>query len=174
MSRRPDGPREESRFALNDDVEFDRRQWKVQRVSWWVMLVVLIAALAGLFGNGVLSRARATDAGGSFAVQYERFQRFQLATPLRIRSERVPPDGRVRLWLDRKYVQGHEVEWITPRPVHEILAPDRVIYEFTINDPARPPIEIVIRLRPDDTGLQTARLGLEGGPEVTFHEFVYP
>ena len=49
-------------LEVGQDLDFQRREWAVQRVGWGAMALVILAALLGLFGSsGPLSRA-ATNA----------------------------------------------------------------------------------------------------------------
>ncbi len=37
---------------IEQDLDFERRQWHVQRVGWVVFLLILLAAFVGLLGTG--------------------------------------------------------------------------------------------------------------------------
>ena len=66
----PSGPRE-----LDRHLPFQRREWRAQQIGWIALGLFLAAALAGLFGGGPLSSARASDPGGGLTVDYQRFVR---------------------------------------------------------------------------------------------------
>lgn len=44
-------------LEIEEDLDHQRRCWKLERASWAVMALVLLAAMAGLFGSGPLSWA---------------------------------------------------------------------------------------------------------------------
>ena len=60
-------------YPVQEDMAFQRRMWIVQRIGWALLGVISLAALCGLFGNGVLSKRTAT--GAEMSIEYERFER---------------------------------------------------------------------------------------------------
>lgn len=44
---------------FDSDVNFQRRVWTAQRIGWLIIGQVILAALMGVFGNSLLSRASA-------------------------------------------------------------------------------------------------------------------
>src|SRR5262249_33260243 len=85
------GGRASRTHPIQEDMEFQRRSWLVQRTSWIIMALVLVAALAGLFFHGPLSHTTARNADGSVAVEYERFAHKTTVTHFIIRiSPPVP------------------------------------------------------------------------------------
>jgi hypothetical protein len=50
-------PAPSSQFQIDEDLNFQRREWKIQRAGWVTMALVIIAALLGVFGAGPLSSA---------------------------------------------------------------------------------------------------------------------
>lgn len=57
-------------LEVSQDLNFQRREWVVQRVGWVVMAVLLVAALLGLFGPGPLSKSIAGSASGPVRAEY--------------------------------------------------------------------------------------------------------
>lgn len=73
----PSGPRE-----LDRHLPLQRREWRARQIGWSAPGLLLSAALAGLFGSGPLSSARASDPGGGLAVDCPRFVRASAAQRL--------------------------------------------------------------------------------------------
>ncbi|HEU4345558.1 MAG TPA: hypothetical protein VFU31_28750, partial [Candidatus Binatia bacterium] len=48
-------------LEIEEDLRFQERAWVVQRVGWGVMLLVIVATAAGMFGEGALSSATVGD-----------------------------------------------------------------------------------------------------------------
>ena len=48
-------------LQIHQDLCQERREWKIQRVGWLLMALMLVAALAGLLGPGPLSSTIAED-----------------------------------------------------------------------------------------------------------------
>ena len=106
----PSGPRE-----LDRHLPFQRREWRAQQIGWIALGLFLAAALAGLFGGGPLSSARASDPGGGLTVDYQRFVRAGAAHRLLFEIA-TSGAGPVELRLSRAYVDAVRVEHVLPPP----------------------------------------------------------
>ena len=98
-------------LELGQDLPFQRRTWLVQRVGWGVVLLLLLAAAAGLLGRGPLSEKTARSADGALGVRYGRFVRHRAPTTVQLQlAPDVADQGQVRLWLDLRYLEGVTIE----------------------------------------------------------------
>jgi hypothetical protein len=162
----------EKRFQIDEDVEFQRRSWKVQRVSWVVGLAVLTAAVLGLLGPGLLSAAHAGSPGDPLHVAYNRVERYQAPTTFEVDVEGGSADGTLRLWMSRELAEAVEVTAIVPEPERVEVRPDRYTYHFAAPDQGR--VRIVVHYHPNRYGWVSGRIGLEGGPDLDVSSFVFP
>jgi hypothetical protein len=161
-------------LELDEDLRFQKRQWKVQRVAWVVWLVVLAAAVAGLFGSGPLSNGTAGEEGGPLWAEYHRFERYQGPSDLKVFfGPGAASGGEGRVWLARDYLESIELEAVTPTPLRVEAGADRHTYVFPVSDPQQG-TSVVFRFRPEALGRHEARIGLPGGQELKFGRFVYP
>ena len=161
-------------LELSQDLDFQRRSWRVQRIGQGLMLLVVLAALLGLLGGGPLSRATAGAANAPLQVDYGRFVRHGGPTQMDIRLQPgAAHGGSARVWLDRAYVDGIEIERIEPEPTCVEAGHDRISYVFTMNPPDQP-ATVTFSIMPDQMGLRTVRVGLDGGNTLTFRQMVYP
>jgi hypothetical protein len=165
---------------VSEDPGFSAKVWRIERVAWSVMALLLVAALAGAFGNGPLSWREAGEPGGQLRLDYERFIRNQSPVLLRLRvgPGAADADGRVRLWISRRYLEGFKVEQLTPEPEWVEAAPDRTIFVVRLAEPAEPSV-VIARLEAETVGSVKAVVGLESavggeGARVEFSQFVYP
>ena len=136
------------------------------------MIVILLAALIGLFGASPLSSA--TVEAGSLQVHCSRFERRHAPTGLElaVASGAVNQD-QVEVWISTDYLQGTEITSIGPEPEEVSETGDRVVYRFSIDDRTQSPT-IRFSLEYDEPGVTTGRIGLIDSPELTFWQFVYP
>ena len=118
------GPRE-----LDRHLPFQRREWRAQQIGWVVLGLFLTAALAGLFGSGPLSSARATDSRGGLAVDYQRFVRAGAGQRLRFEID-APDAGPVELRLSRSYLDAVRVEDVRPPPASTTTTPEWTTFVF--------------------------------------------
>ena len=159
-------------LEIGQDLKFQRREWTVQRVAWVVIGLILVAGLLGLFGSGPLSDA-ATEAG-PLRLDYGRFERKHRPTELRVQvAGDATQQGRFELWLSQPYLDGVDIRSINPEPEQTRAGADRTVYVFQVGDPGRP-ANVGFDVEPAQIGRLRGRVGLVGGPEVEFGQFVYP
>jgi hypothetical protein len=138
------------------------------------MALVLLAAVLGLFGSGIFSKATRQAEGGLLEVQYEQFGRHRASTSLSLSlGPGAVRDGQVRLWIDREYLHGLSIESITPEPDSVDTQADRLVYVFDASESGLP-VMVNYTLQTDHLGLRQGRVGLENGPELGFWQLIYP
>lgn len=82
--------------------------------------------------------------------------------------------GKVSIWLDREYLDGLQVQQVTPQPSSAKAGPERLTYVFEVDDP-NGPTTISFDLLPERTfGPLKGRVGIGDGEPVGFGQFVYP
>jgi hypothetical protein len=159
-------------LQITHDLEFQQREWRVQRAAWGLGLLILIAGLLGLLGGGPLSHV--ATASGPVTVEYERFVRKRAPTAMTLR---IAPDavaaGEVAVWLDRAFLDKVAVERVSPEPASMAAGAGRVIYRFALVEPTGP-AEVVFTLQPEEPGLARGRLGIVDGVELAFDQFIFP
>ena len=64
-------------LQIDEDMEFQRRSWIVQRIGWAIFALVILLAALGLFGDGILSDTKAGQEEGALWLEYPRFERFE-------------------------------------------------------------------------------------------------
>lgn len=161
-------------LEIVEDLGLQHRLWRVRRIAWIVMVLVVLAALLGLFGPGLLSNVTARPRGGPLWLEYHRFERSLAPVTLRVHlGAGAGQAGKARIWLDRHYMEGMQVEHISPPPQSVETGNDRLIYVFQIADPGQA-TAISFHLTAQRIGLQSGRLGLSNGPPIVFSQFIYP
>ena len=162
-------------IEISQDLEFQRKSWRVQRIGWVVMLVIVIAALLGLFGDGPLSSAEAGNPESGLTVRYERFTRMgaRHVLDVEIASAQVEADSAAQLWIDRSWHEANQVRSIVPEPARSAVVADRIVYSF---DAPASAASIMVRfeLEARSFGWIRARAGLANGPSLSFGQLAYP
>lgn len=157
-------------LEVPQDPTFAQRLWRIERVGWGILLLIVLAAFLGVFGHGWLSNEHWRAPDGRLAVEYQRFERLHTETPLLIHlSPRAAPRDTTWLWLGIDFAESANVESVVPIPVAMHSTPDRVWYGFS-----PPPTLVVIRYAPERPFRRTGHLGLAAGPVLAFTQFVYP
>lgn len=162
-------------IEIDEDMEFEQRSWRWQRVGWGVMSLILLSALLGLFGTGWLDRGVAGQPGSQLWLEYNRFGRLQAETS-RLEIHLGPgteANGKARIWLNHEYMEGVRVTSLTPQPESVEAGPERFTYVFNVPDASQPTL-VIFRLEPDKMGRLNGEVGLEGGASLSFKQFIYP
>jgi hypothetical protein len=165
-------PQRAKSHEIDEDLEFERRQWVVQRVSWVICSLILVAGFIGLLGSGPLSHVGTS--AGPLTLEYERFVRNLSPTVFRLRVDSgVAVDQQIGVWLDQDLVDKFDITQIIPEPIDAEAGADRVVYYFGVTE-SDPLSEITFDVQPSEPGLSRSRLGIVNGPEIEFDQFIYP
>ena len=167
-------PRRKGSIEIGEDLEFQRRSWRVQRIGWAVMMLIVAAALLGIFGGGPLSNARAGDAN-RFGIDYQRFVRLESPEKItfNVGSASATGASSVDIWIDRGWLEKHDISSIVPEPSETRVTPDRVIYRFAV-DSTGVPLRIDFDLETKAMGILKGRAGIADGNPMTFTQLAYP
>jgi hypothetical protein len=164
--------RQLDKLEIDEDLGFEHHEWRLQRVLWAGLTLIVLAALVGLVGSGPLSSARQEAPGGSLALEYPRFLRAGIDVPFVLDIAPGAPSDTLKIWFDRDHLEGFEIQEIMPAAVSQHLFENRVVFLF-LRDPARP-ARIILTTRASRAGLRRGRVGIVGGAEVAITEVVYP
>jgi hypothetical protein len=154
---------------LDRQLKFHRVEWRIQRIGWIVVVVFLVAAGAGLFGNGPLSHASAASAEGR--VEYERFLRYGSPSQIVITPTSRAAHGISRIEISSEYLEGFRIESITPEPANVHMAGQQLVYEFTA---AGSGASISIHVDPQRLWRHRAVVRIDGGAPLEIRQLTYP
>ncbi|MDQ3188457.1 MAG: hypothetical protein M3Q28_06085 [Pseudomonadota bacterium] len=166
------------RQPLDDDPDFQRLQWRIERIGWATMVVIIGAALAGVFGGGGwLAQGEASDANSANSVRYARFPRYASPTTLEVNlaaaSGHYQASGQVRLRVSDAYLGAMKVRTITPPPVSTALAERQQVFVFERSSLSGA-ATIRFELEPGSVGVQRGWVAVDDGGPVSFAHFIYP
>jgi hypothetical protein len=157
-----------------EDVALQRREWTVQRV-WWVVLVVLLgAALAGLFSTGPLSDSVAGGSGSGVLVQYERFVHHTGQATWTLHIEPAAVSGhKATVFVSEDLARAMQVENVSPAPSTETSTRQGWLMEFDVPHPESPPV-VRIGFRPDEFGVHDGVVRAGRGAGARLWLLFYP
>ncbi len=162
------------RLEIAEDLALQRRAWVFERVGWIVFAVVLLAAVVGLFGGGVVGDAEVSAADGALAVEYPRFARAHSPLSIRVRLEPAQPtDGELRLWMSREYAARLDIDHVSPPPSRTELGAERIEFVFPWRGPPGP-AAVTFVLEADAGGSVRGRIGAGDGDGVPVRHLLYP
>jgi hypothetical protein len=158
-------------LQLDQDGAFQRREWQVQRIAWWVVLVLLVLATLGLFGNGPVSHR--TVQADEVTVTVQRFARSTGPQTLLVDvGPRHVREGRAHVLVSREFLAAVDIESITPTPAEVVTGGDHLSFRFDVSGTSR--LSASFSLRAQEIGVVSAQIALADGTSVRFRQLVYP
>ena len=154
---------------LDEDLPFQRREWRASRLLFGLLLLLMLATAIGLFGNGPLSHLR-VDAADGLTVEYDRFGRFGAATRVTVHT-RAGADGTTEVALSRSLVENFLITQIVPTPAETELTADAILHRFNARPESRTPI--IFDLQPQRRWVITGEIR-SGSDSVPLTYFIYP
>jgi hypothetical protein len=164
----------DSELQIDADLAYQRRTWRMQRIGWFVFVLLVVAGLTGIFGSGPLSRTVAGGPTEGLSIDYERFARLHAPTTFIIRVDRRLARGdEIVVALSGDAVRGLELPATTPPVEGAGVAPGAILLRFKAD---RQPGEltIVLHAKPRRIGRLSSQLGVPGGPAHTIRQWIYP
>lgn len=166
-----------SRFGdleIADDIEFQRREWTFERLTWAAILVLVLAAALGLFGHGPVSWTSSSSSDGALEVSYERFGRRGGSQTLVVTADAAAADdGQWVIEIGGDHIESLGVTDIVPEPESSDVTPDGVRYTFVQAEPDAD-LEATFSVTPDALWSIDGWLRLSNGSTVTIRQFFYP
>lgn len=152
-------------LEIDEDLQFQRKEWIFQRIGVTVMGIFVIAALLGLTGmGGPLSHASAGERGGPLSIEYERIVRRGAKATLKLHVRSDPP-GFIQFWVAAPYLEDVIVDYVVPAP--ETVTVERGRHVYTIRA-ASPEVTLTVEMEHQRFGRLDGEVGIVGGPAVSF------
>ena len=181
IHRVPPGPPQ-----VSEDMTFQRRSWRAERLAWGGMALIVAAALAGLFANGPLAWTSRLDASGLLRVDYGRIERLGARTTLALEVDpRAFRNGAIALEVDETFLKAFAIVGIRPAPAMSTITPEGHRLRFRAEGGTGGPAGaggtgetgmrlIHIDLRPERMGPHRIALGLAGRAPLDLSVFILP
>ena len=147
-------------------------EYNARRFGFVLLLLIIAAALSGLFSGGYFSEATKTNAANSVQVEYQRFGRLQSPVELKIT---LPGQGNAPLTLriGGEYMARTQTDNIWPQPdeMHSEGGELVLIYQE-----AKPQKDFTVWLytTPQQPGKTVTTVMLNNQPGLSFWQFIYP
>jgi hypothetical protein len=161
-------------LEIDEDIEWERKEWTAERIGWVLMALFVAAALLGLFGRGPLSSRTAGTEGGPLRVEYQRFIRFNSPQELHLFVDpQSVQNGELRLVIAGDFPTANTHIDISPDPESVELSSGRMVYVWQVTEP-QAPMQISFHFFPMQMFSQNSSFAPEGAAEIEISQFVYP
>jgi hypothetical protein len=128
---------------IDEHIQMQESGWNFQRVGLYCILIFVLTAAAGLYGNGLVSKKTHKEGGAS--IEFEQFFRQEAKMQLKITADK---GENVAVSFPADYLSHFEVEAIVPDPRESDFEGGNVKYSFTGDDSKT----ITFYLVPQDVG----------------------
>ena len=167
-------PTTDGSIQIEEDLTYQRREWRFERAGWAVMVVLLLAGLLGLFGYGPLSRTRA-GTQGTLMVSYDHLQRASAPTEYRFQAApSLARNGQLRLRFDDALLDEVEMESILPEPVQMRAGPGYTEFVFAMDGTEGPSAHLQFQFKPATFGHVRGRIATEGAEPLVIDQIIFP
>ncbi len=156
-----------SSLEIEEDLALHETGWIIQRIGWALMLVFLVCALLGLFGNGTLSETKLSAEGTT--VRYNKYLRSESDTELEIVTNDVR--GEIRVELSPDFIKLYKLDRLVPQPSSQKIQDGYTILEFSANGRAN--LAFFLTTREGVRGSVTNTLAINN-TQFTLSHFIYP
>ncbi|VEF11922.1 Uncharacterised protein [Pseudomonas fluorescens] len=158
-------------YPLHEDMSFQVKVWTFERLGWYVLVLVVVLAMLGLFSRGPLSAREVKASDGKISVEYELFHRNGSVNPMKI-NVLGAPGATVELELKGELLEGFSVETMQPEPVRASSGGQGMRLFLQTDTEGR--ASIYLTLRGDGLGLFKTRITSPGAITVSLDQFIYP
>lgn len=152
---------------IQEHLPLQRLWWKIERVAWGVIALVLAAGLLGLFGGGL---SQTTRSGDGILVRFDRVARRGATSELHVRAE--PSEHGVIVCVSKSFFDALELEGVYPHPERWGVTDEEVVMKFAL-PAAGSAAHLRVEYRPKGGQLRGV-VRVEGGGSVEVRQVVLP
>ncbi len=151
-------------IAVGEDLRFQRRWWRFEKISWSFLGIIVALAFAGVFGNGPLSTAKKKTADGALQVNYDWVERFSAPTILTLHfNQSAIHNGNIQIWVSDSIVKELGNQRVVPQPTASVTGDAGIAYTFPTSDH---PDSVEFALQPAKIGRHRFTIRLIGNGTV--------
>ena len=154
-------------LQIDEDLEFQRKEWLAQRFGIGCIAVLVIGAALGFTGlGGPVSHAGAGAPGGPLYIEYDRFVRRGAKATMKLHFHSDPP-GFIQFWVSAPYLEEVILDSVAPAPQTVTVEGSRHVYTIRA---ASPDVTVTVAMEHQTYGVLDAEVGIVGGESVSFRQ----
>lgn len=166
-------PKVGNELAVGEDLEFQHRWWRFEKIVWALFTLIIVLDVAGVFGRGPLAKATAQTPDGSMRIEYERVERFETPSMLTVHFGRnAVAQGKIQLWVSDNVIKPLGNQRIIPQPETSVIASGGILYTWAATEP---PDSAAFALEPSRPGFFEYEIRMPGtGASIRRRVLVMP
>ncbi|WP_460125978.1 hypothetical protein [Pseudomonas sp. S2_C03] len=168
-TRHPD--LESRKYPVREDIAYQIKVWRFERFGWYMLVLLMILGLAGLFSRGLLSSRDVLSDDGRVRVEYEMFHRNGSTNAMKI-SLSGEPESTLELEVAGELLDGFSIETLQPEPVRSRSSAQGM--RLWIQADTKGQASVFMTLRGDGLGLFRSTIILPGTSGVKLTQFIFP
>ncbi len=154
---------------IDEDIQLESTNWKVQRVAWVLMAIFVLAALLGFTGDGSLNNLNTKTAkADGLELEYERFMRRD--APAEIKLKFPAQQQELSLQFSKDFYEKLHVEQVVPEPTEVFTHEQGITYRFATSPT---PTSATFYLKPKGIGSMHLEVSTETS-RLSVSQFIHP
>lgn len=158
-------------LEVDENYEFQVWSWRLQRIGWAGMFLVILTALAGFIGPGPLGE-RTLESSSGLQLRYDRFVRYEAPASMELQL-RAGPGSRAEFWIEGAWLEGVHIENIVPEPERVVVKNGRMLVAIAAAA-AGESVHAIVHFEADTWGPLEGSLGAPGDSGLSIEQFAYP
>lgn len=156
-------------LELDDDMRHHQLFWRLKRIGWILMALLVFTAFAGYTGGGWSSEREIINEGIAFT--YQKIARRSALAKMYIKSD-VSGKDTLAISFDNNYMRDIMIESINPEPIETITAGATMTFKFLTNR-NESEAEVTFFVRPDKHGNMSFNV-TSNGTKVSVKQLIFP
>ena len=160
-------------LEIQQDLPYQYRHWRRERVGWVGIACILVAGLLGLFGHHPFSRAIAHSDSRDLIITYDRYGRVESNAEIAVTltPEKKPGEGTIRIWFNAPYLDAVRVLSVSPLPLRgEAREGGR---DVVIQTDGRP-LTVLFSIQFHEFGMIQGQVKVDDGEPMAITHYVWP
>ena len=156
---------------IREDMAYQLKVWRFERIGWYVLVLLVLLGLIGVFSRGLISSRDVHSDDGKIRVEYEIFHRNGSTNAMKI-SVNAKPDSTVELELAGQLLEGFSIETLQPEPLRSRSSAQGI--RLWIQTDLHGLATLYITLRADGLGFFRSQIASPGVNGVLLEQFIFP
>lgn len=159
-------------YPVKEDMPWQRLEWRIQRVGYALLVLIVIAGACGAFSKGFLSDQQVSSSDGRMQVDYERFGRLDSNMDMNLHLHQLKGDY-YQITMSGEQLDELQIQTLQPQP-DEAWSDAHTLILRWLRRAGQQDATIWLSAQPQNYGRFTFTLQLDDSSQVKLTSLVYP